>query len=1286
MDASACLSDLLGYLNLSDGSPSAAHHRNLNEYFASAPAGRPARDRLLADLIAQADRLEGTAPAFRDLSRARRVLRAAHEGVLPAYREHHRDLLAHLSDDELFEHPFFLGRVHEAVLAAGGEPTQEALVRAALDRLNDYVGHRPVAVLESHRSRIGAHERVRPIPLFFQGAGVARGRYAELIGAMLHTLSQAPPKLLAEAHFDLELLDELALDPRAYDHGHPVNQRPGYQFGEWDPHHLDRSGRYRRFVVRGLILEALLDWRAGGADADPEGSLFEAAAALAGTVLLASGVSGSYPGAHGSETTLGTLAPRVAKVRDAFYDGLLRRLDGPLGTRLRAEAAETRQPFGRVRQFLNRYVSRQRARQLQHDRLAQLFAEMGYPEESRRHSMALPVASVRMRAEIKSLLASGRRAARRGRLEETARLLEDAEDRLLRGIDCGALIDPWNILGFQMQFSLFPAPENSVLDPRVEQLVELVEEQLELFGALARESAASGAEGVHAAAAERMRRFADWWDQFATTTVAGVRRVQGREHVESALFVARVLAAWRQTGRSPGDLAFWKQYAKDFSTPQAYASVVAALLERSDHVSSMALLMKWLHQSLETPLEGGGHSFFEQTVAWLESVLTVRSTDDPDPRDAVGRFFDHLEANAEWLWDVPEDVLGGADPAERGEKELLAAAWQNVTYRDSADDGVEGETVGGQPAGEDADQWSELSLMLGRRLGFHAMLARLWNLAVLAPWRPEKDAKDAARLDAWANRARANAAALTRLIRRIADLQVPRPGGSQESILEFQRGQELKEGLLHQTMATWLGTAQAARAIQSVGLARAAADSPAGSDFESLAFAVERELEVGSRASIRRSLAPLYNALHSTPLLYVPLDQGGSPEAICRARHVREILRLLAGRLPVRGLFHETYRLLEAAFEAEQTQTSDSQQVTEFNLLFPVGFRAVVEALVDAMADWPSTRDDDEAATAAVGAVVGRFSRLWIRHVSSVRLSEIERRSDEAAWRSTIEFVRRYGRGLFTQRFMAFGNLRGILHDGVDAFLERMLLDQDADAPHPLVDELGTRLDPRAATCHLEFVLRVAIEHYDAYKDYNTTTTQSDYGENLHILLELLRVQAGYDRHRWALEPAYLAHGVLAAKGRSGAAVLLERAFAEETGAIADEYLRRLDEVERQHGVRLATVSDRIGERFVQPLRLDRMLALLGPAMERAEESAGQEALQRLTNELEHFTQPITGVGLEAPHWLRTFEAEVERRLAESKSGLDLARRWADEHREVLTHEEFQKTMTRWEARQAGEP
>src|SRR5262249_59807967 len=154
----------------------------------------------------------------------------------------------------------WLMRALEAVLNQGGPwDEEERVVRATLTQLNDYVGYRPVAILETRpRGEPYEHEKLRPIPLYIRGAGVLHGRYRELVERALQVLRGTDGGILADAYFDPELLDELALDPRAYDHGHPADKRPNYRFGEWDPHHIDPKGRYRRFVVRQLLLDALL--------------------------------------------------------------------------------------------------------------------------------------------------------------------------------------------------------------------------------------------------------------------------------------------------------------------------------------------------------------------------------------------------------------------------------------------------------------------------------------------------------------------------------------------------------------------------------------------------------------------------------------------------------------------------------------------------------------------------------------------------------------------------------------------------------------------------------------------------------------------------------------------------------------------------------------------------------------------------------------------------------------------------------------------------------------------
>jgi len=322
---------LLGYLNYGEGRPDPRFEGQLHAAWLA--AGERARGGSvvgeLATLLDEQlkDLQSSGATAFREVGQARTAIRAALRELPGAYRAHHADLLAHQSDAVLFG-PFFLARACEAVLAArtSGDRPADQLARDAVARLNDFVGYRPVPVLENRPAgEVYDHERFRPVPLYVRDVGVATGRYQNLVLSALEIISGVDPELLDDAQFEPTLLDELALDVRAYDHNHPANRRPNHVFGEWDPHHLDHQGRYRRFVVRQNTLDGLLARVDAGPSDDRPERLFDAAAVLAGTVLMASALCGRGPGAHDSATTLSTIVPRIARLRDRFYDDLLKR-------------------------------------------------------------------------------------------------------------------------------------------------------------------------------------------------------------------------------------------------------------------------------------------------------------------------------------------------------------------------------------------------------------------------------------------------------------------------------------------------------------------------------------------------------------------------------------------------------------------------------------------------------------------------------------------------------------------------------------------------------------------------------------------------------------------------------------------------------------------------------------------------------------------------------------------------------------------------------------------------
>ncbi len=227
---SALLEEAVGYLNFSSGATDPKFLRAVSAIFAAIERDCDESQQpsciLCQWLERRMDELSGTASAFGDVSQARSVVRLLRDHLLPAYRAFHRDLLWHQSDRELWR-PLFLGRAFEAILSQAGPWTEtKRIVDGALESLNDYLGYRPVAVLESETRAADArhltggasepypHERVCPIPLYVKDVGVAPGIYQELVEKALAILNETDPEILQQAWFDPQHVEELSIDPR----------------------------------------------------------------------------------------------------------------------------------------------------------------------------------------------------------------------------------------------------------------------------------------------------------------------------------------------------------------------------------------------------------------------------------------------------------------------------------------------------------------------------------------------------------------------------------------------------------------------------------------------------------------------------------------------------------------------------------------------------------------------------------------------------------------------------------------------------------------------------------------------------------------------------------------------------------------------------------------------------------------------------------------------------------------------------------------------------------------
>jgi hypothetical protein len=129
----------------------------------------------------------------------------------------------------------------------------------------------------------------------------------------------------------------------------------------------------------------------------------------------------------------------------------------------------------------------------------------------------------------------------------------------------------------------------------------------------------------------------------------------------------------------------------------------------------------------------------------------------------------------------------------------------------------------------------------------------------------------------------------------------------------------------------------------------------------------------------------------------------------------------------------------------------------------------------------------------------------------------------------------------------------------------------------------------------------------------------------------------------WNLKPVVLVHEVLVHCGRKEAAGQWRRTVQQRTRSVANEHLKRFEQLVRQYGMRLPSVAQRLDERFVRPLDIDRLCALVRPAVEELRAGGMPVAFTFLEEEIAQLTEEPGGVGFEVPGWLESLEEEVSR-------------------------------------------
>jgi hypothetical protein len=571
------------------------------------------------------------------------------------------------------------------------------------------------------------------------------------------------------------------------------------------------------------------------------------------------------------------------------------------------------------------------------------------------------------------------------------------------------------------------------------------------------------------------------------------------------------------------------------------------------------------------------------------------------------------------------------------------------------------------------------------RLEFLGTLASFWCVAAKIPLPTvEVDDIDATMrqrlverrdfISGWINQAAKNCEHLLVLVESIDAYRIKINGSDREAMVHYDQQRLNKDLLLEHTINTCIETENAIRLLAGViraidflvdgrSLDQSHADP---SDQPILKEIVNGGLPVVSVFAalvlrngnlVSQHFDDLTAYLHTRTPLYVPLSKGGKPASIVNARVLQSGILDLLRQMPALGLFEETHLLTRTTLEMERNNPVGGGAVTEFDEIFEVAYTSMVEALVKSTAELKKQRlDQPEADEKEIKAetrtvlfdciemLTETMLPMWLDHSKTLRLSVLEKVRKSAQWEKLVDFIKTYGDGLFTQSFFHLGNVRAILHQGVDTWLQQV---QESNSPPDLrlFDELGSELTRETAVKYLTLVLESVRENFNEYVDYNTTTTQSDHGDSLDSFLDFLRLRSRYDRICWHLKPVVWAHRILVRNQANGVARMWRRSLNERVGKEADKYLAMLKDLRDKYSIQMNSVGRRLEGRFAHQLQIDRLRALVDPAMERPRTKESQKAFDLLQHESQAFLRSTNGVGVDLPEWLAELESEVQQFL-----------------------------------------
>ena len=263
---------------------------------------------------------------------------------------------------------------------------------------------------------------------------------------------------------------------------------------------------------------------------------------------------------------------------------------------------------------------------------------------------------------------------------------------------------------------------------------------------------------------------------------------------------------------------------------------------------------------------------------------------------------------------------------------------------------------------------------------------------------------------------------------------------------EYDRDRMMKDTLLERTIETcvemsdaerWLLAATHGFPETDTDISPPTSEQPSSSMDQAKVIPLMAALLRGERQEVRNLWEHFIDPLKDEPLLYVPISKGGEPATIVTIRSRQRMIQDLLTWLPRLGLLSETRELIEIARTAERNEPIPQGAVTEFDDVFTIGYQAIVNHLVDSSENWhldepahDESQDSSSTARARENRLVSCLERLtevllesWLSHSRTLRLSVLEKVNDETNWNRLVDFIKHYGEELFTQQFLALGNM-----------------------------------------------------------------------------------------------------------------------------------------------------------------------------------------------------------------------------------------------------------------------